>query len=64
MKTHEKRLTKVTVEVKIKQEEILNADAVNRIKKRVDLIIRAKVKQTNEDFKYIEYFYIGPLSYQ
>lgn len=64
VKTHEKRLTNVTVEVKIKQEEILNADAVNRIKKRVDLVIRAKVKQTNEDFKYIEYFYIGPLSYE
>jgi len=64
VKTHEKRLTNINVDIKIKQEEILNADAVNRIKKRVDLVIKAKVKQTNEDFKYIEYFYIGPLSYQ
>ncbi|WP_452226438.1 GPW/gp25 family protein [Lacinutrix cladophorae] len=64
IKTHEKRLTKITVDVKIKQEEILNTDSVNRIKKRVDLVINAKVKLTNEDFKYVEYFYIGPLSYQ
>lgn len=61
---HEKRLTNISVEARIKQEEILTGDVVNRIKKRVDLIIRAKVKQTNEDFKYVEYFYIGPLSYE
>lgn len=64
IKAHEKRLTHVNVEAKIKQEELLNSNAVNRIKKRVDLVIKAKVKKTNEDFQYVEYFYIGPLSYQ
>lgn len=64
IRTHEKRLVNVVVEAKIKQEEILDNEALNRIKKRVDLVIRAKVKKTNEVFKYVEYFYIGPLSYQ
>lgn len=64
IKTQEKRLANVVVEAKIKQEEILSTDASNRIKKRVDIIVKAKVKKTNEDFKYLEYFYIGPLSYQ
>ncbi len=63
IKRHEKRLSNVKVEVKIKQEEILNNDAINRIKKRIDIKVKGKVKKTNESFSYIEYFYIGPLSY-
>ena len=64
IKLHEKRLTNVFVEAKIKQEEIYSTNSSNRIKKRVDLVINAKVEKTNEDFNYVEYFYIGPLSYQ
>lgn len=63
LKRHEKRLSNIKVVVKIKQEEILNNDAVNRIKKRIDLKVNGKVKKTNEVFSYVEYFYIGPLSY-
>ncbi|WP_299888155.1 GPW/gp25 family protein [uncultured Lacinutrix sp.] len=63
LKNHEKRLTNIVVETKIKQEEILNNETLNRIKKRVDIVVKARVKKTNEDFKYIEFFYIGPLSY-
>lgn len=63
LKKHEKRLSNIKVEVKIKQEEILNNDAINRIKKRIDLKVNGKVKKTNEVFSYVEYFYIGPLSY-
>jgi len=63
LKKHEKRLGNIKVEVKIKQEEILNNDAINRIKKRIDLKVNGKVKKTNEVFSYVEYFYIGPLSY-
>ena len=60
---HEKRLANVAVTVHIKQEEMLSTDAINRIKKRIDLIVKGKVKKTSEVFSYIEYFYIGPLSY-
>lgn len=63
LKKHEARLTRISVDVKIKQEEIEGAKSVNRIKKRIDLLIKGKIKKTNEDFSYIEYFYIGPLSY-
>ena len=63
LKKHEKRLSNIKVEVKIMQEEILNNDSINRIKKRIDLKVKGKVKKTNEVFSYVEYFYIGPLSY-
>lgn len=63
LQKHEKRLANPMVTVKIKQEEILSNAAVNRIKKRIDLVVKGKVKKTNEAFSYVEYFYIGPLSY-
>lgn len=60
---HEKRLNKIRVDVKIKQEEIAGAEVNNRIKKRIDIRINAFVTKTSEAFSYVEYFYIGPLSY-
>ncbi len=60
---HEKRLRAVQVNVRIKQEELTAIESSNRIKKRIDIRIKGKVKKTNEDFSYVEYFYIGPLSY-
>ncbi|MGB7395262.1 MAG: GPW/gp25 family protein [Pricia sp.] len=60
---HEKRLSALRINVKIKQEELLEGNSSNAIKKRVDIHIRGKLKKTNEDFSYVEYFYIGPLSY-
>ncbi|WP_289040547.1 GPW/gp25 family protein [uncultured Zobellia sp.] len=60
---HEKRLNALRVNVRIKQEELLGAERSNSIKKRIDIRIKGKVKRTNEDFSYVEYFYIGPLSY-
>lgn len=60
---HEKRLHELRVNVRIKQEELFGTENSNRIKKRIDIRIKAKVKKTNEDFSYVEYFYIGPLSY-
>ncbi|GAA0873410.1 GPW/gp25 family protein [Gangjinia marincola] len=59
----EKRLSKVSVEVSIKQEEFTNKRKLNRIKKRVDITIHGTVKQTNEPFAALEQFYIAPLSY-
>jgi hypothetical protein len=63
LKRHEKRLSKISVSVNIIQEEISEHKIVNRIKKKVNINIKGKIKKTNEDFSYIEYFYIGPLSY-
>lgn len=63
LKRHEKRLTKIAVDVKIIQEEISEAKIANRIKKKVNINIKGKIKKTNENFSYVEYFYIGPLSY-
>ncbi|OAB78749.1 GPW/gp25 family protein [Cochleicola gelatinilyticus] len=60
---HERRLAKIQVKVSIKQEEIFIRKGDNIIKKRVDINVIGKVKKTNEDFSYVEYFYIGPLSY-
>ncbi|MCF6350052.1 MAG: GPW/gp25 family protein [Flavobacteriaceae bacterium] len=59
LKKHEKRLVNVKINVNVKQQEIKG----NRMKKKVDILVEGKVKKTNEDFSYIEYFYIGPLSY-
>ena len=60
---HEKRLHSIEVNVRMKQEELTGLEDSNRIKKRLDIRIKAKVKKTNEAFSYVEYFYIGPLSY-
>lgn len=60
---HEKRLTKIKMNVRIKQEEVFGTAGSNRMKKRIDLNIKATVVKTKESFTYVEYFYIGPLSY-
>lgn len=60
---HEHRLRNIRVEAKIKQEELFGMKDSNRIKKRIDIKMNAKVVKTNETFSYVEYFYIGPLSY-
>lgn len=63
LKIHEKRLTHVRVSVRIKQEELNLNEQNNRIKKRVDINVKGKIKKIDEDFSYIEHFFIGPLSY-
>ncbi|AXO79595.1 hypothetical protein DZC78_04040 [Olleya aquimaris] len=63
LKIHEKRLTHVRVSVRIKQEELNLNEQSNRIKKRVDINVKGKIKKIDEDFSYIEHFFIGPLSY-
>ena len=63
LKIHEKRLTHVVVTVKIKQEELNPNGQNNRIKKRVDINVKGKIEKIDDDFSYVEYFFIGPLSY-
>jgi len=60
---HEKRLNNVKVIVRMKQEELIGMRASNRIKRRIDIIVKGKVIKTSEAFSYGKYFYIGPLSY-
>ncbi|MFC5045000.1 GPW/gp25 family protein [Aquimarina hainanensis] len=61
--SHEKRLKNIKVEVDIQQEELNRHDSVNRIKKRVDIVVNGILKQTNEPFSCLEKFYIAPLSF-
>jgi len=63
IKNHEKRLTKVAVDVMIRQEEVSDEKSANRIKKKVSIKIKGVIKKTNENFLFNEYFFIGPLSY-
>ena len=63
IKNHEKRLTNIGVEVKIKQEEIASQKSANNIKKKVSIKIKGVIRKTNENFLFNEHFFIGPLSY-
>ena len=63
LKNHEKRLDKIRVEVNVKQEEINEIKNSTIIKKKINLRVKAKIRKTNEDFLYNEFFFIGPLSY-
>ena len=60
---HEKRLMHIDIDVDIRQEEIIEPKISKRIKKRVRIKISSKIRKTNENFSYEEYFFIGPLSY-
>ena len=63
LRKNEARIRNISIGVKIKQEELFGMKSSNRIKKRIDIKVNAKVVKTNETFSYVEYFYIGPLSY-
>lgn len=63
LKIHEKRLTSIRIIVGIKQEEFETAGKSALVKKKVSITVKAKVKKTNEDYVYNEFFFIGPLSY-
>lgn len=60
---NEPRIRNVRIGIKTKQEELYGMKQSNRIKKRIDIKVNANVVKTNEAFTYVEYFYIGPLSY-
>lgn len=59
----EKRINSIEVKVVISQMEIHGLKVNKRIKKRVDIEINSRLVSTSEEFKYFEYFYLGPLSY-
>ncbi|TAJ15421.1 hypothetical protein DMA11_01935 [Marinilabiliaceae bacterium JC017] len=59
---HEHRLKAVEVSVTTTQTE-LNVSDTTRIKKKIDVVINARMAKTNEAFNYFEYFFLGPFSY-
>ncbi len=59
----ETRIKGLDIKVVISQAEINSIKVFKRIKKRVDIEINSRLVSTSEEFKYFEYFFLGPLSY-
>ncbi|WP_026449511.1 GPW/gp25 family protein [Aequorivita capsosiphonis] len=60
---YEKRLGGVDVEIKLTQETSSIRSNQTIARKRIDIYITGKIKQTNESFSYVESFYIAPISF-
>lgn len=60
---NETRLKEVSVDLKVIQHEFTGRKKINRVKKRLDVRVSAKITQTNENFMCVEQFFIAPLSY-
>lgn len=60
---YEKRLHNIEISVNIMQAELTQLINSKRVKKRIELKIKAYLIHTNEPFNYYEFFYLGPLSY-
>lgn len=60
---NEKRITKVRVEVKLSQEEMVSEGKGLRIKRKLDIKAGGVIVKTNEPFEYFEKVYIGPISF-
>jgi len=60
---YEKRLSGVDVEIKLTQETTAPEKNQQIARKRIDIYISGKIKQTNETFSYVESFYIAPISF-
>jgi len=60
---HEKRISDITVDVNIIQDEFKKNKTANTVKKRVDIKVKSTIKQTNEPFRCLESFYIAPLAF-
>ncbi len=63
IKHYEKRLTAVSIDIKLRQESSSKNDKHPIIRKRIDILISGTVKQTSEPFKFVESFYIAPISF-
>lgn len=63
IKKNEKRLSSVNVNLQIEQVEISSRIQNRRIKTQVKMEISGTIDKTNETFKHIDSFFIGPLSY-
>ena len=59
----EKRLADVRVEIDLRQETSQLKLNHQIVRKRIDIHIKGKIRQTDEDFFYIEGCYIAPISF-
>lgn len=59
---HEQRLIITDVIVDISEQKIQSLDTY-RTKKRIDVRIKGNIKETNRDFNFNGFFFVGPLSY-
>ena len=62
IKQHEKRLAVEDVTVHIKDHN-LGTMSKKRMKKRVSIVVKGVVVETNRPFMIDQYFFVGPLSY-
>lgn len=60
---NEKRLNSVNVDLQIEQVEINTRIQNKRIKTIIKMEITGVIDKTNEPFKHVDSFFIGPLSY-
>ncbi|BAV10173.1 Phage baseplate assembly protein W [Filimonas lacunae] len=60
---YEKRLEKVRVQLTVSQEEVSDLSAESRVKRKLDIVIAAILKATNEPITYRDSFFISPLAY-
>lgn len=63
IRRYETRIENVRVETAMYQEEVQAYTNNNRAKKRLDVIVHATLKATNEPITYRDNFFISPLSY-
>ena len=59
---YEKRLTKVSLEVNVKQTEH-HVGGDRQLRRRIELIITGAIVRSNEPFRFQTGFFIGPLAY-
>jgi len=63
VKHYERRIDNIRIDTTMFQEEIMAHTNNTRAKKRLDILINATVKATNEPIVYRDSFFISPLSY-
>jgi len=62
IRLHEKRLHLDDLEISIRDQQIGTAGK-NRMKKRVEFLVKGVIVETNHPFVLRNYFFVGPLSY-
>ncbi len=63
IKTNEKRLVNINIDLQIEQVEVPLRVKNKRIKTRIFVVVTGVIEKTNEPFTHQELFFIGPLSY-
>jgi phage baseplate assembly protein W len=63
LEKYEKRLINQQIAIEISQEEFSHSEntSMKRIKRRIDITLRANIKRTNEPFLFQETLYISPV---